>query len=832
MILHLRQRAMIGRLLVRLVRQPKIAAFCAVNYCMFLGTTILCFMALCILLATYLLLLVAIWKCYMLLHRVQSHKLLQKLQCATWNALYAATVLKLVCVAAAIRHVFYCSNDPWPLLQYLLILYCGQHDIHVTECHLFSSGLVMLCGALAGMPIRIVSMLACKELLHPTFGKRAAPTQEPSMRKRPATAAPSSWKPEDHDDYLRRLMGARPGMTLPELCEAIARDYSVVIERDGSGYYALKVWLATLRSTNLSRQQLSEYYTDWVQEQRRAQPHLKPFGLLRQLLDTGLRIDQKTFQKWWADLPLPPEPMDEASATVDPAPQSMDETTGAEMPEAPMSDAAFSECKDAVWAIFIKNPHLGAAAMATKLLPAIGVVQTHLLEQWLTKAQKEPLSLHRLRCFREAIEDYISLVPNWTQAKVRRFLADDYNVTVERMTVQRLFQEMEAPEGMPHLTGKQLGSYDDYLLQFLEETPTMGPVQLLRTLQSDKQVTTTIAVMRQWRDANVPAMGCRRVPCSQIASDYWKSILSPSPAISHAEVKERLARDLSVWCHDSHLKQFCINWRKQSKAQNSIQHHWQTALDKQFHATSVLSNTRRVPVTAPIQVFRYWTYLLSWAVCHTCGRKAKASWRNPTYENGTWNVIYPDMSNGLTCKSHALWQVECPKKPYEIDPPKDKPQIRFKGSEIFVSPERRHWPVYNPKTQMYEDHAHYREDDRTDEETKESLLDLSRTEAWALAPIRIFMDLHQEQPCVSTRIFRIIRPTSLAQNQFSKGFFLRIGLELILGVHLELGCCWVGCRFRSPHRRSSKHTTGPVARVIPFRLLHVMSKIACSGSCS
>ena len=287
-------------------------------------------MALCILLATYLLLLVAIWKCYMLLHRVQSHKLLQKLQCATWNALYAATVLKLVCVAAAIRHVFYSSNDPWPLLQYLLILYCGQHDIHVAECHLFSSGLVMLCGALAGMPIRIVSMLACKEMLHPTFGKRAAPTQEPSMMKRPATAAPSSWKPEDHDDYLRRLMGARPGMTLPELCDAIAKDHNIVIERNNSDY-CMRNWLATLRSTNLSRQQLSEYYTDWVQEQRRAQPHLSPYRLLMMLSETGLRIVKNTFLRWLADLPLPPEPMDEASATVDPAPQSMDENTEAEM---------------------------------------------------------------------------------------------------------------------------------------------------------------------------------------------------------------------------------------------------------------------------------------------------------------------------------------------------------------------------------------------------------------------------------------------------------------------------------------------------------------------
>ena len=104
------------------------------------------------------------------------------------------------------------------------------------------------------------------------------------------------------------------------------------------------------------------------------------------------------------------------------------------MPETPMSEAAFSECSDVVWACFMKNPHLGVAAMATKLRPAIGVVPTHLLQQWLAKAQKEPLSLERLRCYREANEDYMSLVPEWTQPKVLRFLAEDYNVKVEQPT--------------------------------------------------------------------------------------------------------------------------------------------------------------------------------------------------------------------------------------------------------------------------------------------------------------------------------------------------------------------------------------------------------------
>jgi hypothetical protein len=143
------------------------------------------------------------------------------------------------------------------------------------------------------------------------------------------------------------------------------------------------------------------------------------------------------------------------------------------------------------------------------------------------------------------------------------------------------------------------------------------------------------------------------------------------------------------------------------------------------------------------------------------------------------------MSKGLTCASHALWQTQCPKQPYEIEATgPDKPPNRFKGSQIYVSPERRHWPVYDPTAGKYVDHAHYPPvydptagkyvdhahypNTSTDEETRESLLDLSRKEAWALAPIRIFMDVQQEQPCISTRIVRIVHPRSLAQNQFSK----------------------------------------------------------------
>ena len=134
------------------------------------------------------------------------------------------------------------------------------------------------------------------------------------------------------------------------------------------------------------------------------------------LSGTGLRIARMTFERWLADLPLPPEPMDESSATVGPAPQPMDEATGSEMPETPMSEAAFSECSDVVWACFMKNPHLGAAAMATKLRPAINVVPTHC---WSNGWQK-PKRSHYPWSVCAAIKKQLKAIYPWSQNGLNR----------------------------------------------------------------------------------------------------------------------------------------------------------------------------------------------------------------------------------------------------------------------------------------------------------------------------------------------------------------------------------------------------------------------------
>ena len=151
-------------------------------------------------------------------------------------------------------------------------------------------------------------------------------------------------------------------------------------------------------------------------------------------------------------------------------------------------------------------------------------------------------------------------------------------------------------------------------------------------------------------------------------------------------------------------------------------------------------------MTAPVQVFLFWARLLSWAVCQTCGRRDAALWRTPSLKSGAWTITYPDVSAGITCSSHALWQQKCPKEPWFLETAEE---LTLTGGDIYVSPQRRHWPVYDPALCIYKDASNYKpvEGDVASNtpDPLESLLDLSRDEAWALAPVRIFMDLKQER---------------------------------------------------------------------------------------
>ena len=58
-------------------------------------------------------------------------------------------------------------------------------------------------------------------------------------------------------------------------------------------------------------------------------------------------------------------------------------------------------------------------------------------------------------------------------------------------------------------------------------------------------------------------------------------------------------------------------------------------------------------------------------------------------------------------------------------------------------PALRHWPVWNPTSNVYVDADNYI--DENVRETRESMLTLSREEAWSLAPIRVFVDWKHER---------------------------------------------------------------------------------------
>ena len=70
--------------------------------------------------------------------------------------------------------------------------------------------------------------------------------------------------------------------------------------------------------------------------------HLKADRLWQQLLDTGLRIDHNTFNKWWAGLPLPPEHV----VTDSPLPPEPETPEGAMNPTEQTRRSAESQSSD------------------------------------------------------------------------------------------------------------------------------------------------------------------------------------------------------------------------------------------------------------------------------------------------------------------------------------------------------------------------------------------------------------------------------------------------------------------------------------------------------
>ena len=115
----------------------------------------------------------------------------------------------------------------------------------------------------------------------------------------------------------------------------------------------------------------------------------------------------------------------------------------------------------------------------------------------------------------------------------------------------------------------------------------------------------------------------------------------------------------------------------------------------------------------------------------------------------SWSMAYPAITTGITCASHALWQQTRPWDVYRLE--EEAAEYSLKGGDIYVSPRRGDWPVYDPATRTYKDASDYKRQAGQEPDTRESLLDLSREDAWSLSIVRVFNDLKQDPFVVVTR---------------------------------------------------------------------------------
>lgn len=278
----------------------------------------------------------------------------------------------------------------WMLLSFLVISHCHLPDV---PCRMLSSAMVVSWGLVIDHPMRYLQLVGVLEICYPTFGKRAAPAAAKTCNKRPASAAAdpisqdeAPWDPKEHDSYLRRLIRDDPLLTEAGIMDTIARDHGVTIARNSTGYYPLQRHLKSIRSTPLTREQLSEYYTVRVQQQMLT--GMKGQTLYKWFVQTtSMQCAQSTFSRWQAD--IPPAAMSSAS-----------------IPSDCLGDAAFADCEPTLWDIFIAHPFAEAPALAELLEPLVGKVHTPMLETWLGRTRSTQLDLWALHSLYEILSGH------------------------------------------------------------------------------------------------------------------------------------------------------------------------------------------------------------------------------------------------------------------------------------------------------------------------------------------------------------------------------------------------------------------------------------------
>jgi hypothetical protein len=246
-----------------------------------------------------------------------------------------------------------------------------------------------------------------------------------------------------------------------------------------------------------------------------------------------------------------------------------------------------------------------------------------------------------------------------------KLLYDEFNVQVLKQIMERLTDGIQQLPGVEPLSTEQLDEHEDFFETLLREDPSLSAMNLLTAMQRDRGVTSKIWTIQRWLKSHALRGGARGVTCADISLMYWDRLFTDDLAMSDEMDPQRLLSDQKVWIRADHLHSFLATLRrthvKTGGLREALRLHWKTAIDLHFGVASVSAYPRApVPITSPVAVFKYRTLLLSWVVCDKCGRRDATPWKTPCLKNGQWSLPYPEIKDGITCASHALWQQKFP----------------------------------------------------------------------------------------------------------------------------------------------------------------------------
>ena len=125
---------------------------------------------------------------------------------------------------------------------------------------------------------------------------------------------------------------------------------------------------------------------------------------------------------------------------------------------------------------------------------------------------------------------------------------------------------------------------------------------------------------------------------------------------------------------------------------------------------------------------------LSWSFCTACGYRTTTSWYFPQYSGNYWKL--PDVQDyPLTCKSKGHHRGQCSLSCAVLEAGEEQKVDTYR---VYVTPCKEDWPVFDPELGAYIDCDSLRPE-------LESLMDLDKDDAMAIALVRIFVSKKQER---------------------------------------------------------------------------------------